>query len=399
MTKPAVLDKAVLHDAVLDDYSSMSVEEAILMCRDLVEDPDFPTVKRWRDNGGKVVGHFQVYFPEEIVHAAGMLPFKVRGAPVEARQGESYFGSYLCSILKTSLELALSGRVVLDMFVSHPICDSARNLAAVFGRNFDHPCEILYLPQNANSAHASTYLAGEYARLTREVEAVAGRSITTEQLQASLAVFNENRRLLRQLDEIKRETPWLLSVDKAYCLLTVGGMIPREEHNKLLAWAIPKLLAGSGQPQDRMRLVFVGGFCEQPPLDLLHTIAQFSYVVDDDLLVGMKWITSDIPIGEDPLADLAEAYLERSTYSPVQHDLRKPKEQMLLEQIRDAKAGAAIITAAKMCEPGLDEIVAYTKALDDEGIPYFVSEFEERMTNFDSLQIQLETFIENLLFA
>jgi benzoyl-CoA reductase subunit C len=399
MTKPAVLDKAVLGDAVLDDYRSMSVEEAIVMCRDLVEDPDFPTVQRWRDNGGKVVGHFQVYFPEEIVHAAGMLPFKVRGAPVEARQGESYFGSYLCSILKTSLELALSGRVTLDMFVSHPICDSARNLAAVFGRNFDHPCEILYLPQNANSAHAATYLRGEYARLTREVEAVAGRSITTEQLQASLVVFNENRRLLRELDQIKRDTPWLLSVDKAYCLLAVGGMIPREEHNQLLAWAIPKILAGSGTPQDRMRLVFVGGFCEQPPLDLLHTIAQFSYVVDDDLLVGLKWITSDIPVGEDPLGDLAEAYLERSTYSPVQHDLRKPKEVMLLEQIKEAKAGAAIITAAKMCEPGLDEVVAYTKALDDEGIPYFVSEFEERMTNFDSLQIQLETFIENLLFA
>ncbi|HCG01068.1 MAG TPA: hypothetical protein DEV93_11060, partial [Chloroflexi bacterium] len=145
---------------LLDAYESMSVEEAILMCRDLVEDPDFPTVKKWRDAGGKVVGHFQVYFPEEIVHAAGMLPFKVRGAPVEARQGESHFGSYLCSILKTSLELALSGRVTLDMFVSHPICDSARNLAAVFGRNFEYPCEILYLPQNANSAHASTYLRG-----------------------------------------------------------------------------------------------------------------------------------------------------------------------------------------------------------------------------------------------
>ena len=252
---PAVLDVAVLDDAVLDDavdvavlddYRSMSVEEAIGMCRDLVEDPDFPTVQRWRDAGGKVVGHFQVYFPEEIVHAAGMLPFKVRGAPVEARQGESHFGSYLCSILKTSLELALSGRVTLDMFVSHPICDSARNLAAVFGRNFEYPCEILYLPQNANSAHASTYLRGEYARLTREVEAVAGRSITPEQLRVSLGVFNENRRLLRELYEIKRETPWLLSVDKAYCLMAVGGMIPREEHNQLLAWAIPPDPQGFG---------------------------------------------------------------------------------------------------------------------------------------------------------
>jgi benzoyl-CoA reductase subunit C len=384
---------------LLDDYESMSVEEAILMCKDLVEDPDFPTVQKWRDAGGKVVGHFQVYFPEEIAHAAGMLPFKMRGAPVEARQGESHFGSYLCSILKTSLELALSGRVQLDLFVSHPICDSARNLAAVFGRNFDYPCEILYLPQNANSAHASTYLRGEYARLAREIEAIAGRPITEDQLRASLVVFNENRSLLRELYEIKRETPWLLSVDKAYSLLAVGGMITREEHNKLLAWALPKLRQGTATPQDRMRLVFAGGFCEQPPLDLLHTIAQFSYVVDDDLLVGLRWITEDIPITEDPLFELADAYLERSTYSPVQHDLRKPKEKMLLEQIKASGAAAAIITAAKMCEPGLDEIVAYTKALDDEGIPYFVSEFEEKMTNFDSLQIQLETFIENLLFA
>jgi benzoyl-CoA reductase subunit C len=72
---------------------------------------------------------------------------------------------------------------------------------------------------------------------------------------------------------------------------------------------------------------------------------------------------------------------------------------MLIERIRGAGAGAAIIAAAKMCEPGLDEVVAYTKALDEEGISYFVSEFEEGMTNFENLQIQLQTFIENLLFA
>ncbi len=369
------------------------------MCRELVEDPDFPTVQRWREAGGKVVGHFQVYFPEEIAHAAGMLPFKVRGAPVEARQAGAHFGSYLCSILKTSLELALSGRVTLDLFVSHPICDSARNLAAVWGRNFEYPCEILYLPQNANSVHAATYLRGEYARLTREIEKIAGHRITEDQLRASLGVFNENRRLLRELGEIKRETPWLLPADEAYSLLAVGAMIPREEHNELLAWVLPKIRRGTALPQDRMRLVLTGGFCEQPPLDLLHTIAQFSYVVDDDLLIGLRWITEDIPVGADPLADLAESYLERSSCSPVQHDLRRPKEKMLVDQIKATNAGAAIIIAAKMCDPGLDEVVAYTKALDDEGIPYFVSEFEERMTNFDSLQIQLETFIENLLFT
>ena len=384
---------------VLDPYEHMSLDDALAMCRDLVEDPDAPTVKRWRDAGGRVVGHFQVYFPEEIVHAAGLLPYKVRGAVVETRQGESHFGSYLCSILKTSLELALSGRVVLDMFVSHPICDSARNLAAVWGRNFEYPCEILYLPQNANSSHAATYLRGEYARLARQVEAIAGHPIEDAELRRSISLFNENRRLLRELYGIKRTTPWLLAVDEAYVLVALGGMIPREEHSELLAWAIPRILTRPASPQDRMRLVFEGGFCEQPPLDLLHTIAQFCYVVDDDLLIGLRWITEDVPVGDDPLGNLAEAYLERSSYSPVQHDRRKPKEKMLIERIRGAGAGAAIIAAAKMCEPGLDEVVAYTKALDEEGISYFVSEFEEGMTNFENLQIQLQTFIENLLFA
>ena len=385
--------------AVLDPYQDLSLKEAFAYCRDLVEDPDFPTVRRWREAGGKVVGHFQVYFPEEIVHAAGALPFKVRGAPVEARQGESHFGSGLCSILKTSLELILSDRVQLDMFVSHPICDSARNLAAVWGRNADYPCEILYLPQNANSAHSADYLRGEYARLVRGVSAVTEHPVTDDDLRRSLGVFNENRRLMRELYEIKRSTPWLVAVDEAYVLVALGGMIPRDEHNELLSWFLPRIRERDASPQDRMRLVFEGGFCEQPPLDLLNTIAKFSYVVDDDLLIGLRWITSDVPAGEDPLADLAVAYLEQSSYSPVQHDLRKPKEAMLIERIRNAGAGAAIVTAAKMCEPGLDEVVAYVKALDEEGIPYFVSEFEERMTNFDNMQIQLETFIENLLFA
>jgi benzoyl-CoA reductase subunit C len=70
----------------------------------------------------------------------------------------------------------------------------------------------------------------------------------------------------------------------------------------------------------------------------------------------------------------------------------------MLQRIKHAGASAAIITAAKMCEPGLDEQVAYSKELDEQGIPYLVSEFEEKMTGFDNMQIQLETFVENILF-
>ena len=383
---------------VVPGLADQPLDELLLACRELLEDADFPTVSRWRQEGGKVVGHFQVYFPEELVHAAGALPFRIKGAPVEPLQSDSRFGSYLCSILKTSLEVALSGQVELDMFVTHPICDAARNLAGVFGRNFDYPCQILYLPQNANSAHAVDYLRGEYARLLREIEAVTGQQVSEEDLRRSIGVYNENRARLRELYQIKQWTPWKIAADEAYALMAVGGMMLREEHNRLLESALPMIRSRDARQLDRIRVVFEGGFCEQPPLDLIRVIGRSCYVVDDDFLIGMRWILEDIPLEGDPLFNLAEAYLERSSYSPVQHDNRKPKEDMLLARIDGSRAQAAIVTAAKMCEPGLEEQVTYTRALDQAGVAYFVSEFEENMTSFDHLGIQLETFVENLMF-
>jgi len=380
-------------------WKQQPLDEILAMCRDLVEDPTMPTLKRWREGGGKILGHFQVYFPEELAHAANMLPVKMRGAPIEPTQADSRFGSYLCSILKTSLELALNGDVQLDMFVSHPICDAARNLAAIFGRNFDYPCQILYLPQNANSRHTVPYLRDEYQRVREDIAQVAGVEVTDEALRASIAVFNENRKLLRELYAIKRQSPWLIAAEDAYCLVSIGGLISRDEHNELLREVLPKLRARDAKAQDRIRVVLEGGFCEQPPLDLIRMIGRSCYLVDDDLLIGLRWITSDVATDGDPLENLATAYIDSSSYSPVQHDLRKPKESMLMKRAREADAEAVILAAAKMCEPGLEEQVAYSNTLDTHGLPYFVTEFEENMTSFAQLELQLETFMENLLFA
>ena len=383
---------------VMEEWQGKSLDDILWLCQETVEDTEVTTVKRWRESGGKVLGHFQVYFPEEIAHAAGMLPMKMFGASVETRNADSRFGSFLCSILKTCLEQVLSGRVELDMFVTHPICDAARNLAPIWGRNYDYPCQILYLPQNPNSSYSIQYLKEEYERIQGVIEKVAEKKITDDDLRNSIAVYNKNRALLRKLYEIKRERPWLISINEAYVLTAVGGLIPKEEHNEILEEALPLLEKRKARKQDRIRVVFEGGFCEQPPLDMLRTIGRSCYVVDDDLLIGMRYILEDIEPGNDPLNAMAEAYINKSTYSPVQHDLRKPKEKMLKERVKNANAEAVIITAAKMCEPGLEEQVTYTQEFDKDNTPYFVSEFEENMTSFDHLEIQLETFVENLIF-
>lgn len=384
---------------VFDSWQGQPLDEVLLQCRDLTEDPEFPTVNAWREQGGKVLGHFQVYFPEEIAHAAGMLPVKVRGSSLAPDKADSRFGSYLCSIIKTSLEASLSDKLGLDMFVSHPICDAARNLAAIWGRNYDYPCQILYLPQNPNSSASIEYLRNEYLRIKEVIEGVVGHEVSEDELRKSLAVFNKNRKLLRDLYDIKRDTPEKISAEDAYALVAVAGLIPREEHNDLMEYVLPLVQQVDAKKEDRIRVVYEGAFCEQPPLDLVRTIGRSCYVVDDDFLIGLRYLTEDVPLGEDPLQDLAHAYIETSSYSPVQHDLRKLKEDMLMKRYKQSKAESIIVTAAKMCEPGLEEQVAYIHALEAENVPYFVSEFEEGMTSFADMELQLETFLENLLFA
>ncbi len=380
------------------------LDEILESCSDLAEDVSYPSVKRWREEheGGRVVGHFQVYFPEEIIHAAGMLPVSVMGAgsKLEAKQADSHIGSFICSICRTSLELGFSGRVgFMDAFYTTPICDVARNLAGIWGRNFPgQTAEILYLPQNANSRQSITYLRDEYARVMTELERIAGRPIEEADLRRSIAVYNENRRLLRDIYQVKRETPWLLSTTEAYVLAKAGTVMPREEHNVILRNALAEIPNRNGRKQDRVRVVFEGGFCEQPPLDMLQLIEEACYIVDDDLLLGMRWIVEDVPETGDPLLALAESYLERSTYSCVQHDDRKPKEAMLLLRVKESRAEAVILAAAKMCEPGLDEQVAYQKTLEEKQIPFLLLDFEEKMTAFERMRMEVETFVESILF-
>ena len=384
---------------MFEGWQGQNLDRILGLCRASVEDHTYPIVKKWRAAGGKVVGHFQVYFPEEIAHASGMLPVRIRGGQADGVEASQHFGSYLCSILKTSLDLALCKHIELDLFVTHPICDGARNLAGIWGRNFPYKAQVLHLPQNPNSKWAATFLRDEYARLTGDIEAAGGRRVTEQTLRNSIVVYNKSRRLMRDLYQIRRTRPWKLAADESLALVGMAGTLPREEFNLLLEAVLPMIEARPAREQDKMRVVFEGGFCEVPPFDLLQSVSRSCYVVDDDLFIGLRWLLGDVSIEGDPLANLAAAYIDDSSYSPVQHDNAKPKEKMLLKRVRASNAEAVILAAAKMCEPGLDEQVAYSKALDAANIPYFVSEFEENQTTFDDISIQMETFLENVMFS
>jgi benzoyl-CoA reductase subunit C len=348
------------------------------------------------------IGYFPVYFPEEIVHAAGLQPYALLGGGnrIDVRYADARIGSFVCSICRTTTELGLGGSLKgMRGFFAQPICDAAKHMAGIWGRNFpEQDPQLLALPQNVNSSAAARYVYDEYQRLRGVLAQKGGHEIPDEAIHASLQVYNENRRLQRALYAIKRDDPARLSTVEAYLLIRAGTRMRREEHNALLSEALRLLVQRHVRPMDKPRVVFLGGFCEQPPLEMIETIEDVCFIVDDDLLVGQRWLTDDVPEDGDPLWALAESYINRSSASPVQYDARKPKEEVLLRMLHEVRAEAAIVAAAKFCEPGLDDQLALSRRLDAERIPYLVLEFEEKMTSFEQMAMQIETFAESLLF-
>ncbi|HEX8731611.1 MAG TPA: 2-hydroxyacyl-CoA dehydratase [Ktedonobacterales bacterium] len=380
---------------VVDIESSLT--DILARCHELSLRQEIPP-----DEAGVAIGYFPVYFPEEIVHAAGLRPHALLGGGnrIEVRYADARIGSFVCSICRSTTELGLNGSLNgLGGFFAQPICDAAKHMAGIWGRNFpQQDPQILALPQNVNSPAAARYVYDEYQRLRGILADKVGHAITDQAIRESLAVYNENRRLQRALYAIKRDDPARLSAVEAYLLVRAGTRIRREEHNALLAETLRLLPQRRVRPMDKPRVVFLGGFCEQPPLEMIETIEDVCFIVDDDLLIGQRWITEDVPEDGDPVWALAESYIQRSAASPVQYDARKPKEDTLLAMLRAARADAAIISAAKFCEPGLDDQLALSRRLDREKVPCLVLEFEEKMTSFEQMAMQVETFAESLLF-
>jgi benzoyl-CoA reductase subunit C len=371
--------------------------------RAIVEDVTFPRAREWREAGGKVVGSFPVYAPMELVHAAGMLPVHLFGAGggVEIEAADSRIQSFVCSITRSTLELGLRGNLdAFDAFVFTNICDVARNLSGIFARNFrGKAVEYLHLPQNVASSAAVDYMTGELRRLLTVLERIGGTHVSNDALAHSLQAFEENRALLRELHAIQSEAPWLLPASEAYVLTRAGGLLPKEEHTVLLRERLAEIRSRSARSMDKMRILLLGSFCEQPPLTLLRVMEDAGcYVVDDDLALGLRFLERPVASDGDPLRAIAEGFVHGAAMSSVCHTVR-PKTEWLLERARELHVDGVLFCTAKFCEPALYDYVPYKEVLEKADIPHLHVEFEEKMTAFEHARTQVETFVESVMFA
>lgn len=370
-----------------------------------IEDRAFPTVRAWKQAGGsKAVGCFPVYTPVELIHAYGMLPAGVIGGgnQIELAHADSRFQSFVCSVIKSTLELGMTNRLdCFDGMVFNSICDPARNLASVFKRNFPQLfVEFVHYPQNPGSPSAGDYLESEYRRVFESFARLAGRPASDDDLAASIQAYNRVRALLRELYRLRGSSPEKVSAVDSYVLTRASTLLAPEQSSELLARALAEFRAVEAKPKDRVRVVVVGAFCEQPPLDLIDSLEQAGcYLLDDDFLLGWRFFTDDVPLnGKPPLRALAEHYLDHSVHASVKHDLRQTRAASLIRRVRELNADAVIFLGAKFCEPALFDYALYRKALEDNGIRHLFLEFEEKTWLYDRIRTEVETFVESMLF-
>jgi benzoyl-CoA reductase subunit C len=374
-------------------------------CEDIIYDLNFPTVREWKDRhpGAKSIAYFPVYAPVELIHACGMLPVGLNGAGdrLDIQHADARFGSFICSIVKTTLEMGLTNHLApFDGMLFSSICDSARNLCFVMKRNLpDLYADFLHLPHNPNSAASTDFLVSEYRRLQENLEQMNGTRMSDDALSESIKLYNENRALTRRLYDERARNPHLMRTSELYTLVRAGNFLPVEEHTALLQQIVDELPSRTGKQRDSIRIVIEGSFCEQPPLDLIKILEEAGcYIVDDDFVLGPRWFLEDVPLNGDPLRALADSYSNRAVYSSVRHDFRKPRHKALIEKVRSRNADAVILLIAKFCEPAYFDYVLFKQELEKEEIPHLLMEFEEKMFTFERLRTEVETFVESLLF-
>ena len=384
----------------------MRAELAALVQRaqQLYDDLDLATVRAWKDAepGRKAVGYLPIYVPRELIDAAGMLPVGLLGGGdrLEIIRGDAYFQSYICHLPRSTIELALSHRLdALDGMLFPSICDVIRNLSGMWALLFpDRYVRYVDVPQNYDPQVGGAYWRRELEQLRDDFGRMAGRPVTDDALRQSIETYNLNRRAIRDLYEARSRHPWLYPTSELYLFLRAGCLLPPQEHTQLLRAYLQQAARESDRrEQDQSRVVLVGMFCEQPPLGLLLTLERAGcWVVDDDLLLGLRWLRGDVPLDGDPVDNLVQAFLSESVAAASRYEPEGERGRWLVESVRRNGAEGVIFCAPSFCDPALLEQPLLTAALDRAGIAHTQFKYSEDTGQFAVIREQAGTFSDSI---
>jgi bzd-type benzoyl-CoA reductase N subunit len=357
-----------------------------------------PAVQDWMDRGGKVVGYFCSYVPEEIITAAGILPFRMRATGSTGTElSDAFFSSTNCSFVRHCMNMGLKGDFsFLDGLICINSCDHVRRIYDNWRRKINTPfLHMISFPRKTGERQVE-WLRGELTLFKEALEKYLGFEITDERLREAIRLHNETRRLQRQLYDLrKRENPPITGAETLATMVASTAM-PKLRYNQLLRELLQEVSGLPGHCDHSARLMIVGGMLDDPGyLEVIES--QGGLVVTDSLCFGSRvcWADVDEQVG-DPMAALAQYHIIDRPACPRMYGEQPRRAAFIRNMIREFKVDGVIGERIVFCDYWSGEHFLLDKQLKAEGIPFLRLDREYQLSGIGQLRTRVQAFLESV---
>jgi len=370
------------------------LEELLAIARD-----PYPKLRAWKKEGErKIIGSTLADVPEELIHAAGMLPFNVLGTNKPILRANTHLPDNACSQARSDLELVLTYQMdFFDGYVLPQVDDTTQHLSDIWRRNVSWDYfESFLLPRQVDRPSARQWLLDETLRLKRSLESFTGKEIPEGRLWESISFYNKSRQQLRRLYEMKSRYPDFITNREFFDLIKSSMWWPKEEHNRLLDTFISSIeetdLKDKGGEGIR---VILSGIVWEPPeiMDILDESGL--KVVGDDLCTGWRYIDPDVEANGDPLRAIVDRHFKKGPFTPI-YDKGNRIFENLLNLVTRNRAEGVIYLHINFNESQDYDLPDLIDTMEREGVPIFVVETEYQTTHLTGVRTRIQAFGESL---
>lgn len=369
------------------------VETILSQLKDIAANPKKALDDYKAETGKGAVGIMPIYAPEEMVHATGYLPMGIWGAqgkPIS--KARTYLPAFACSIMQQVMELQCEGAYddLSAVLFSVP-CDTLKCLSQKWKGT--SPVIVFTHPQNRGLEAANQFLVTEYQLVKEQLEAYLGVKITNAALENSIAIYNENRAVMREFVKVAAEYPQVIDAVSRHAVFKARQFMLKEKHTALVKELIEEVKAMPVQPWDGKKVVVTGILLE--PNELLQIFDEFKIaIVDDDLAQESRQIRVDVLDGEEgPLYRMAKAWQQMYGCS-VATDTKKGRGKMLINKTIQTGADAVIVAMMKFCDPEEWDYPVMYREFEEKGVKNLMIEVDQELTSFEQIKTRLQSFVE-----
>ncbi|PWI46704.1 benzoyl-CoA reductase, bzd-type, subunit N [Candidatus Heimdallarchaeota archaeon B3_Heim] len=351
--------------------------------------------KAWKERtGGKVIGYFCTYVPEEILYAANILPVRILGSHEPQDVTEPHIFAMFCPFCRDCLAQGLKGRFdYLDGIMIAQSCLHIRQ--AYTSWDLHIPTDYSYYlphPMHVQSPHAIPYLKDELIQFKKSLEKWIGHPITEKDLKNGSELMNKNRRLMNQVYELrKKPNPPLTGLEAMYMVVS-SQMIDKEEHNSELEVLLQKLPSRDiGDPGER--LIIIGS--EDDDTKFIEMVEDLGATfVTDDHCTGTRYFQEEVNPSEDLMTAIAERYVKRVP-CPSKDWPKRTRLDHIMRMSKEYSVQGAILIQQKFCDPHELDTPAIKEKLEDKGISTLFLEFDVTVP-IGQFKTRVEAFLEIL---